>query len=116
MVTILILRRFIFPLRLSLPVVSSINLSRNMIINIIAPYGTKVFNKSVRWATARFNDLKFTTFTARHAVNDVTGVHVNLRRIAKLDLILEIDVVELRSEYVQQRAREQPRWLVVPQF
>ena len=33
-------------------------------------------------------------------------MHVNLCRITKLDLGPEIDVLELRDEHVQQRARE----------
>ena len=41
-------------------VVSSIKMSRNRLVNIVVPYGTKVFSKSV-------------TFNARNAVNDVGG-------------------------------------------
>ena len=52
--------------------VSSINMSRNRLVNIV-PYGTKVFSKSVRKTSARFIDVKFATFTARNAVNDVGG-------------------------------------------
>ena len=37
------------------------------------PYGTKVFSKSVRQTSARFTDVKFATFSARNAVNDVGG-------------------------------------------
>ena len=53
--------------------VSSINMSRDRLANIIVPYGTKVFNKSVRKASARFTDVNFTTLTATSAVNDVRG-------------------------------------------
>ena len=35
------------------------------------PYGRKVFSKSVRQTSSRFTDVKFTTFAARNAVNDV---------------------------------------------
>ena len=54
-------------------VVSSIKMSRSRLVNIIVPYGTKVFRKSVRSTSARFTDVKFTTFNARNAVNDVEG-------------------------------------------
>ena len=50
-----------------------IKVSRNRLVNIIVPYGTKVFSKPVRWTSARFTDVKFATFTARNAVNDVGG-------------------------------------------
>ena len=54
-------------------VVSSIKMSRSRLVNIIVPYGTKVFSKSVRSTSARFTDVKFATFNARNAVNDVEG-------------------------------------------
>ena len=52
--------------------VKSIKMSRTRLVNIIVPYGTKVFSKSVR-ESARSTDVKFATFTARNAVNDVGG-------------------------------------------
>ena len=54
-------------------VVSSIKMSRNRLVNIIVPYATKMFSKYIRYTSARFTDLKFATFTARNAVNDVGG-------------------------------------------
>ena len=53
--------------------VSSVEMSRNRLVNITVLYGTKVFSKSVRQTLARFADVKFTTFNARNAVNDVGG-------------------------------------------
>ena len=53
--------------------VSIIKMSRNRLVNIIVPYVTKVFSKSVRYKSARFTDVKFTTFNAINAVNDVGG-------------------------------------------
>ena len=53
--------------------VGSINMSRNRRVNVIVLYGTEMFNKSVRSASARFTDVKFATFNARNAVNDVGG-------------------------------------------
>ena len=44
-----------------------------MLVNIIAPYGTKVFSKSVRYTSTRFIDVKFATITARNAANKVGG-------------------------------------------
>ena len=40
------------------------------LVNVIVPYGTNVFSKSGRKTSACFTDVKFTTFTARNAVND----------------------------------------------
>ena len=89
MVPILKMRRFSCLLRLSLPpgmgemaqtfiseiewLAYSIKMSRNRLVNIILPYGTKVFSKSDRLTSACFTDVKFATFTARNPVNDVGG-------------------------------------------
>ena len=54
-------------------VVSCIKMSRNRLVNIIVPYGTNVFIKSVRETSVRFTDVKFATFNARNAVNEVGG-------------------------------------------
>ena len=54
-------------------VVNSIKKSRNRLVNMIVPYGTKLFSKSVRWTSTRFTNVKFATFTGRNAVNDVGG-------------------------------------------
>ena len=72
------------------------------LVNIIGTlhHGTKVFSKSVRQTSARFTDVKFATFTARNAVNDVGGSACKIVPKTKLDLGPEIDVAELRNEHV----------------
>ena len=80
--------------------VSSIRMLRNRLVNIIVPYGTKVFSKYVRLTSACFTDVKFTTFTGRNAVNDVGGGARKIVRMTKLDLGPEIDVAKLRNEDV----------------
>ena len=49
---------------------------------------------------AHFPDVKFATFNARNAVNDVGGGACKIVRITKWDLDPEIDVAELRNEHV----------------
>ena len=83
MVSILKMRRFSCLLRLSLPpemdeMAQSFILeieclaaikcrTTGLHVNIIVPYGTKVFSKSVKQASARFTDVKFAAITARNA-------------------------------------------------
>ena len=93
--------------------VGSIKMSRNRLVNIIVPYGMKMFSKSVRQTSACFTDAKFKTFTAGNAVNDVGESACKTVPKKKLDLGPEIDVAELRNEHVQQRAREQEKVPVV---
>ena len=50
--------------------------------------------------SARFTDVKFATFTARNAVNDVGGGACKIVPNDELHLGPEIDVAELRNEHV----------------
>ena len=43
------------------------------LVNIVVPYGTKMLGKPVRKTSASFSDIKFGTFIARYAINDVGG-------------------------------------------
>ena len=94
-------------------VVSSIKMSRNRLVNIIVPYGTKVFSKSVRWPSARFTDVKFATFNARNAVNDVGGGAWKIvpnNEIGFSHLGPVRTRVEKRTRVTSTRARKGTRW------
>ena len=59
-----------------------------------------LFSKSVTYTSARFTDVKFTTFYCKKCRIKMMleEVHVKLCRITKLDLGPEIDVAELHEE------------------
>ena len=79
--------------------VISIKISRNRHVNIIVPYGTKVFSKSVGKMSAGFTNVKFTTFTARNAVNDVGAGAFKIVSNDKIGFWSEISVAELGNEH-----------------
>ena len=64
--------------------------------------------------SARFIDVKFTTFTASNAVNELEELHVKLCWITKLDLGPEMDVVELRNNTCNNEHESKKRYTLVP--
>ena len=49
----------------------AVEMPGDRLVNIFVPYGTKMLGKPVRETSASFSDIKFGTFIACYAINDV---------------------------------------------